>query len=92
MRGVEVAEADIDAPWFFNGETFLRVNGVDVSPLVGRPLRRAGSVVCWAVDMAVAALRPSVLDPEAPQPAVAAMRLPAASKPWSSSTDVVAGI
>ena len=42
MRGVEVAEADIDAPSFFNGETFLRVNGVDVSPLVGPP-----APPCW---------------------------------------------
>jgi hypothetical protein len=51
MRGVEVADADIDAPWLSNGESFLRVNGVDVVPLVeaelnrrfpGRAERRAG--------------------------------------------------
>src|SRR5829696_9248413 len=51
MRGVEVRGADIDAPWLFDGETYLRVNGVDVIPLVeaelnrrfpGRALRRAG--------------------------------------------------
>ncbi len=51
MRGVDVAGADIDAPWLFDGETFLRVNGVDVIPLVeaelnrrfpGRADRRAG--------------------------------------------------
>jgi hypothetical protein len=50
MRGVEVAEADIDAPWLSDG-TFLRVNGVDVIPFVeaelnrrfpGRADRRAG--------------------------------------------------
>jgi uncharacterized protein YjbI with pentapeptide repeats len=35
MRAVDVREADIDAPWLFNGERFLRVNGVDVIPLVG---------------------------------------------------------
>jgi DinB superfamily/Pentapeptide repeats (8 copies) len=51
MRAVEVRGADIDAPWLFDGESFLRVNGVDVIPLVeaelnrrfpGRADRRAG--------------------------------------------------
>ena len=51
MRGVHVGGADIDAPWLFDGESFLRVNGVDVIPLVeaelnrrfpGRADRRAG--------------------------------------------------
>jgi hypothetical protein len=51
MRGVEVSGADIDAPWLFDGDSFLRVNGVDVIPLVeaelnrrfpGRADRRAG--------------------------------------------------
>jgi hypothetical protein len=51
MRGVEMREADIDAPWLSDGETFFRVNGVDVIPLVeaelnrrfpGRAERRAG--------------------------------------------------
>ena len=51
MRGVEVARADIDAPWLRHGG-FLRVNGVDVIPLVeaeldrrfpGRSERRAGT-------------------------------------------------
>jgi DinB superfamily/Pentapeptide repeats (8 copies) len=51
MRGVEVRGADIDAPWLSNGESFLRVNGVDVIPFVeaelnrrfpGRTDRRAG--------------------------------------------------
>jgi hypothetical protein len=50
MRGVDVAGADIDAPWLPDGG-FLRVNGVDVIPLVeaelnrrfpGRADRRAG--------------------------------------------------
>jgi hypothetical protein len=50
MRGVEVAEADIDAPWLPDAR-FLRINGVDVIPLVeaelnrrfpGRADRRAG--------------------------------------------------
>ena len=62
MRAVEVAGADIDAPWLFNGETFLRVNGVDVIPLVeaelnrrfpGRADRRAGDpdglCAAWAM-------------------------------------------
>ena len=39
MRGVEVARADIDAPWLPHGE-FLRVNGVDVIPLVEAELNR----------------------------------------------------
>ena len=51
MREVNVDGADIDAPWLFDGESFLRVNGVDVIPLVeaelnrrfpGRADRRAG--------------------------------------------------
>jgi hypothetical protein len=39
MRGVEVARADIDAPWLPHGG-FLRVNGVDVIPLVEAELDR----------------------------------------------------
>jgi uncharacterized protein YjbI with pentapeptide repeats len=51
MRGVRVKGADIDAPWLADGESFLRVNGVDVIPFVeaelnrrfpGRADRRAG--------------------------------------------------
>jgi hypothetical protein len=51
MRAVHVQGADIDAPWLFDGESFLRVNGIDVIPLVeaelnrrfpGRADRRAG--------------------------------------------------
>jgi hypothetical protein len=61
MRAVDVREADIDAPWLFKGESFLRVNGVDVIPLIeaelnrrfpGRAARRAttpdGLRVAWA--------------------------------------------
>ena len=33
MREVDVDRADIDAPWLSHGE-FLRINGVDVIPLV----------------------------------------------------------
>ena len=40
MRGVEVHRADIDAPWLFDGDGFLRVNGVDVIPLVEAELNR----------------------------------------------------
>jgi hypothetical protein len=40
MRAVDVREADIDAPWLFKGESFLRVNGVDVVPLVEAELNR----------------------------------------------------
>jgi hypothetical protein len=51
MRGVQVERADIDAPWLFDGDGLLRVNGVDVIPFVeaelnrrfpGRADRRAG--------------------------------------------------
>jgi DinB superfamily/Pentapeptide repeats (8 copies) len=51
MRGVDVQGADIDAPWLLDGESSLRVNGVDVAPFVeaelnrrfpGRAGRRAG--------------------------------------------------
>jgi DinB superfamily/Pentapeptide repeats (8 copies) len=61
MRGVQVEEADIDAPWLPEGE-YLRVNGVDVIPYVeaelnrrfpGRADRRADDPVglraAWAV-------------------------------------------
>jgi hypothetical protein len=40
MRAVDVREADIDAPWLFKAEGFLRVNGVDVVPLVEAELNR----------------------------------------------------
>ena len=51
MRGVDLAQGDIDAPWLSAGRGFLRVNGVDVIPFVeaeldrrfpGRAHRRAG--------------------------------------------------
>ena len=40
MRGVQVEKADIDAPWLFDGDGFLRVNGVDVIPFVDAELNR----------------------------------------------------
>ena len=40
MRAVDVAGADIDAPWLTDGESSLRVNGVDVAPLVEAELNR----------------------------------------------------
>ncbi len=40
MRGVDVAGADIDAPWLLDGESSLHVNGVDVAPLVEAELNR----------------------------------------------------
>ena len=40
MRGVQVEGADIDAPWLFDGESSLRVNGVDVIPFVEAELNR----------------------------------------------------
>jgi hypothetical protein len=39
MRAADVSGADIDAPWLFDGESFL-VNGVDVIPLVDAELNR----------------------------------------------------
>ncbi|HSV41628.1 MAG TPA: DinB family protein [Nocardioidaceae bacterium] len=40
MRGVDVARMEIDSPWLFDGDTFLRVNGVDVLPFVRAELNR----------------------------------------------------
>lgn len=40
MRGVDVAGADIDAPWLLEGGNVLRVNGVDVVPFVEAELNR----------------------------------------------------
>lgn len=40
MRGVEVRETDIDAPWLSDGPNFFLVNGVDVIPLVEAELDR----------------------------------------------------
>jgi len=40
MRGVEVQRLEIDAPWLFDGDSFLRVNGVDVTPFVDAELNR----------------------------------------------------
>jgi hypothetical protein len=40
MRAVDVTGADIDAPWLFDGDGYLRINGVDVIPLVDAELNR----------------------------------------------------
>jgi hypothetical protein len=40
MRAVEVDDLDIDAPWLFEGEASVRLNGVDVVPLVRAELER----------------------------------------------------
>ena len=40
MRGVQVEGADIDAPWLSDGDSFLRVNGVDVIPFVEAELNQ----------------------------------------------------
>src|SRR5262245_52638571 len=40
MRGVQVERAEIDAPWLFEGDGFLRVNGIDVIPFVDAELNR----------------------------------------------------
>jgi DinB superfamily/Pentapeptide repeats (8 copies) len=40
MRGVDIQGAEIDSPWLFDGDNFLRVNGVDVIPFVEAELNR----------------------------------------------------
>jgi hypothetical protein len=40
MRGVDVAGAEIESPWLFKDGNVLRVNGVDVVPLVEAELNR----------------------------------------------------
>jgi hypothetical protein len=40
MRGVDVAGAEIDAPWLLEGDSGLLVNGVDVAPFVDAELDR----------------------------------------------------
>jgi DinB superfamily/Pentapeptide repeats (8 copies) len=40
MRGIEIQRAEIDSPWLFEGDGFLRVNGVDVLPFVDAELNR----------------------------------------------------
>ncbi|WP_426245838.1 DinB family protein [Nocardioides sp. LHG3406-4] len=40
MRAVELRDVDIDAPWLFEKDTFVRINGVDVVPLVRAELER----------------------------------------------------
>jgi hypothetical protein len=40
MRGVQVDGADIDAPWLSDGDSFLRINGVNVIPFVEAELNR----------------------------------------------------
>ena len=40
MRGVDVSGADIDAPFLFDGESSVHINGVDVVPLVEAELNR----------------------------------------------------
>jgi hypothetical protein len=48
MRAVDVQGTEIDAPWLFDGDSFLHVNGVDVIPTCrwvasGRSRRRCGT-------------------------------------------------
>jgi len=40
MRGVQMEAAEIEAPWLFDGDSFLRVNGIDVIPFVDAELTR----------------------------------------------------
>jgi hypothetical protein len=52
MRGVQVEGADIDAPWLSDGDSFLRVNSVNVIPFVEAELnlRFPGRADRGAVD------------------------------------------
>jgi hypothetical protein len=59
MRAVDVQGADIDAPWLFDGEGVLRVNGVDVIPFVEAELnRRFPGAPTGAPDIRMACARP----------------------------------
>ncbi|HET8664700.1 MAG TPA: DinB family protein [Nocardioides sp.] len=40
MRGVAIDAADIDAPWIFEGDSYFKLNGVDVLPFVDAELNR----------------------------------------------------
>lgn len=40
MRGVDLADVDIDAPWVTEPDATLRINGVDVAPYVEAELNR----------------------------------------------------
>lgn len=40
MRGVEVQDLEIEAPWLFDGDHYLQVNGVDVRPYVDAELNK----------------------------------------------------
>src|SRR4051794_19974681 len=40
LRGIELQRGEIDSPWLFEGENYLRVNGVDVLPFVDAELNR----------------------------------------------------
>jgi hypothetical protein len=52
MRGVDIAGADIDAPWLIDESGVLLVNGVDVTPFVDAELNRRfpGRELRWAAD------------------------------------------
>jgi hypothetical protein len=40
MRGGQVSNVEIDSPWLADGDSFLRVNGIDVVPFVEAELNR----------------------------------------------------
>src|SRR5262245_25675997 len=40
IRGADVLRVEVDSPWLFDGDTFFRVNGVDVLPFVEAELNR----------------------------------------------------
>lgn len=40
LRGVDVLDVEIDSPWLFDGDHYLRVNGVDVRPFVDAELNK----------------------------------------------------
>src|SRR4051794_5905986 len=40
LRGIELQRGEIDSPWLFEGDNYLRVNGVDVTGFVDAELNR----------------------------------------------------
>jgi len=77
MRAVDVSGADIDAPWLPDGDTFFRVNGVDVIPFVEAELNRRF---------------PGRADRHAADPAGLRAAWAALEHTWAATLDRVAGM
>ncbi|HEY5978954.1 MAG TPA: DinB family protein [Microlunatus sp.] len=77
MRGVDVQGTDIDAPWLFDGASFLRINGVDVTPFVDAELNR---------------LNPGRADRRADDPAGLRTAWATLQRTWGATLDRVAAL